>query len=117
MIERGDWVKVIDEEKEELPFKLGDELLIVESGQTFTIMSIRFDTVSVVYENGQKGTYFPSQITNGLKDGDYKFVIDIEKEGGTEEDIKKAISALEILAEDGDEDAKKGIEALKILLN
>jgi hypothetical protein len=32
-------------------------------------------------------------------------------------EIKKAIAALEILAEDGDEDARKGIEALKILLN
>jgi hypothetical protein len=118
MVERGDWVKVTDEKGNELPFKLGDELLVVESGKTFTIMSIRFDTVSVVYEDGQKGAYFPSQITNGLKNGQYKFVIDREKEeGANEEDIKKAIAALEILAEDGDEDAKKGIAALKILLN
>ena len=49
--------------------------------------------------------------------GDWVKVIDEEIEGGTEEEIKKAIAALEILAEDGDEDAKKGIEALKILLN
>ena len=40
-----------------------------------------------------------------------------KEENGSEEEIKKAIAALEILAEDGDEDAKKGIEALKILLN
>lgn len=117
-IQREEWVKVSDEKRNELPFKLGDELLSVESGKTFTIMSIRFDTVRVVYEDGQNGAYFPSQITNGLKNGQYKFVIDREKEeGANEEDIKKAIAALEILAEDGDEDAKKGIAALKILLN
>lgn len=40
-----------------------------------------------------------------------------KEEGGSEEDIKKGIAALEILAEDGDEDSKKGIAALKILLN
>ena len=40
-----------------------------------------------------------------------------KEENGSEEEIKKAIAALEILAEDGDEDARKGIEALKILLN
>lgn len=40
-----------------------------------------------------------------------------KEEDGSQEEIKKAIAALEILAEDGDEDARKGIEALKILLN
>lgn len=116
-IQRKEWVKVVDEEKE-IPFGVGDELLVVESGKTFIIKSISFDTVRVIYEDGQLGSYFPSQITNGLKEGNYKFVIDKEIEkGGSEEEIKKAIAALEILAEDGDEDARKGIEALKILLN
>jgi F0F1-type ATP synthase epsilon subunit len=42
---------------------------------------------------------------------------ELNKDKYDEEEIKKAIAALEILAEDGDEDAKKGIKALKILLN
>jgi len=164
----------------EVPFKVGDKILVVENNKIFTIKSIgEGGTTNVVYEDGTPAAFFPRQITNGLKNGSYKFVIekeedklkkgdvyysklfeqkltidlvgddtiyvdyeddsserytptyvklliergdwikvlDEEKQGGSEEDIKKAIAALEILAEDGDEDAKKGIEALKILLN
>ena len=169
------------EEQNEVPFKVGDKILVVENNKIFTIKSIgEGGTTNVVYEDGTPAAFFPRQLTNGLKNGSYKFVkdqeeklsfkvgdvyysklfeqkltitevkfeeitfrfdnytfetysriycrlmiergdwikvVDEEKEGGSEEDIKKAISALEILAEDGDEDARKGIEALKILLN
>lgn len=170
------------EEQNEVPFKVGDKILVVENNKIFTIKSIgEGGTTNVVYEDGTPAAFFPRQLTNGLKNGSYKFltdqqeklsfkvgdvyysklfeqkltitevkfeeitfrfdnytfetysriycrlmiergdwikVVDEEKEqGGSEEDIKKAIAALEILAEDGDEDAKKGIEALKILLN
>jgi hypothetical protein len=119
MVERGDWIKVIDEEKEELPFKEGDKfLLTINSGDTtLTILDIDEADVKVQYADGSKGLFELDTAKSRVERGVWKKVIDEEIEGGTEEEIKKAIAALEILAEDGDEDAKKGIEALKILLN
>lgn len=122
MIERGDWVKVIDEEKEELPFKVGDRFYLVEDGdkEILTIESID-DPIGFVkarYNDADKTLvdFKIKQLVNDFKYGLYKFVMD-EEEGSTQEEIKKGIAALQILAEDGDEEAKKGIEALKILLN
>jgi hypothetical protein len=119
-IKKGYWIKVIDEEKEEqLPFKEGDKfLLTINSGDTtLTILDIDEADVKVQYADGSKGMFELDTAKSRVERGVWKKVIDEEKESGTEEEIKKAIAALEILAEDGDEDAKKGIEALKILLN
>jgi hypothetical protein len=85
--------------------------------QKLTIDKVQDDTIFVDYEDDSSETYTPTYAKLLIERGDWIKVLDEEKEGGTEEDIKKAIAALEILAEDGDEDAKKGIEALKILLN
>ncbi len=86
--------------------------------QKLTIAKVQDDTIFVDYEDDSSERYTPQYFRLMIANGDLIKVIDEEKEeGGTEEDIKKAIAALEILAEDGDEDAKKGIEALKILLN
>lgn len=121
LIARGDWIKVIDEEKEtpkkEESFNVGDKFLMTRTGETFTIDFMVDDNYGIVYFDGLTGNLTKSALQVGLDSGYYKKVVDEEKEGGSEEDIKKAIAALEILAEDGDEDAKKGIEALKILLN
>jgi hypothetical protein len=119
MIERGDWIKVLDEEKEELPFKEGDKfLLTINSGDTtLTILDIDEASVKVKYADGSIGMFELDTAKSRVERKFWKKVLDEEKEGGSEEEIKKAIAALEILAEDGDEDARKGIEALKILLN
>jgi hypothetical protein len=119
MIERGDWVKIIDEEKEQIPFKEGDKfLLTINSGDTtLTILDIDEKDVKVQYADGSKGLFELDTAKSRVERGVWKKVLDEEKEVGNEEEIKKAIAALQILAEDGDEDARKGIEALKILLN
>jgi hypothetical protein len=119
MVERGDWIKVVDEEKEELPFKEGDKfLLTINSGDTtLTILDIDEASVEVKYADGSIGMFELDTAKSRVERKIWKKVLDEEKEGGSEEEIKKAIAALEILAEDGDEDARKGIEALKILLN
>jgi hypothetical protein len=119
MIERGDWIKVVNEEKKELPFKEGDKfLLTINSGDTtLTILDIDEASVKVKYADGSIGIFELDTAKSRVERKFWKKVLDEEKEGGSEEEIKKAIAALEILAEDGDEDARKGIEALKILLN
>jgi hypothetical protein len=119
MVQRGDWIKVIDEEKEEIPFKEGDKfLLTINSGDTtLTILDIDEADVKVQYADGSKGIFELDTAKSRVERGVWRKVLDEEKEGGNEEEVKKAIAALEILADDGDEDAKKGIEALKILLN
>lgn len=119
MVQRGDWIKVIDEEKEEIPFKEGDKFIVtINSGDTtLTIIDVDIDSVKVKYADGSIGMFEINSAKSKLERGVWKKVKDEEKEGGTEEEIKKAIAALEILADDGDEDARKGIEALKILLN
>jgi len=118
MVQRGDWIKVIDEEKEEIPFKEGDKFsLTINSGDTtLTIIDVDIDSVKVKYADGSIGIFEINSAKSRIERGVWKKVLDEEKEGGTEE-VKKAIAALEILADDGDEDARKGIEALKILLN
>jgi hypothetical protein len=117
--ESGAWIKVDDEEKNEIPFKEGDKfLLTINSGDTtLTILDIDEADVKVQYADGSKGLFELDTAKSRVERGVWKKVLDEEKEGGSEEEIKKAIAALEILAEDGDEDARKGIEALKILLN
>jgi hypothetical protein len=85
--------------------------------QKLTIDKVQDDTIFVDYEDDSSETYTSTFAKLLIERGDWIKVLDEEKQGGSEEDIKKAIAALEILAEDGDEDAKKGIEALKILLN
>jgi hypothetical protein len=118
-IQRGEWVKVVNEEKKELPFKEGDKfLLTINSGDTtLTILDIDESSVKVKYADGSIGMFELDTAKSRVERKFWKKVLDEEKEGGSEEEIKKAIAALEILAEDGDEDARKGIEALKILLN
>ena len=118
-IQRGEWVKVVNEEKKELPFKEGDKfLLTINSGDTIlTILDIDEASVKVKYADGSIGMFELDTAKSRVERKFWKKVLDEEKEGGSEEEIKKAIAALEILAEDGDEDARKGIEALKILLN
>ena len=118
-IKEGSIIRVLDEEKEQIPFKEGDKfLLTINSGDTtLTILDVDEKDVKVQYADGSKGLFELDTAKSRVERGVWKKVLDEEKEGGTEEEIKKAIAALEILAEDGDEDAKKGIEALKILLN
>ncbi len=115
MIERGDWIKVVDEEKEELPFKVGDIYKDAYSKKDLQIVKIEGDTIYYTLNGTQYNvgviiaeSYLVNKIWTKKES---------KEQGGSEEEIKKAIAALEILAEDGDEDAKKGIEALKILLN
>jgi hypothetical protein len=115
-VERGVWKKVLDEEKKE-QFKAGDVYYSKLFKQKLTIDRVQEDTIFVDYEDDSSERYTPTYAKLMVQRGDWVKVIDEEIEGGTEEEIKKAIAALEILAEDGDEDAKKGIEALKILLN
>jgi len=103
---------------EEDKLKEGDVYYRKLFKQKLTIDKVQDDTIFVDYEDDSSERYTPRYFRLMIANGDLIKVIDEEKEeGGTEEDIKKAIAALEILAEDGDEDAKKGIEALKILLN
>jgi hypothetical protein len=118
MVERGDWVRVIDEEVE-MPFKEGDKFLLTINSvdTTLTIIDIDIDSVKVKYADGSIGIFEINSAKSRVERGVWKKVLDEEKESGSEEDIKKAIAALEILALDGDEEAKKGIKALKILLN
>jgi hypothetical protein len=117
-LDSGYYKRVVDEEKEEIPFKEGDKFsLTINSGDTtLTIIDVDIDSVKVKYADGSIGIFEINSAKSRIERGVWKKVLDEEKEGGTEE-VKKAIAALEILAEDGDEDAKKGIEALKILLN
>ena len=122
-LKNGQYKYVIEkDEKKEEDVKVGDKFLVVNSGKTFVIDYSVKDSVGerfgVIYSDGLTNTRYKDDIVQGLKEGIFVKVIDEEKEeGGSEEEIKKAIAALEILAEDGDEDARKGIEALKILLN
>ncbi len=115
----GYYKRVVDEEKDEIPFKEGDKfLLTINSGDTtLTILDIDEADVKVQYADGSKGIFELDTAKSRVERGVWRKVLDEEKEGGNEEEVKKAIAALEILADDGDEDAKKGIEALKILLN
>jgi len=110
--ESGAWIKVSDDKLKE-----GDVYYSKLFEQKLTISKVQDDTIFVDYEDESSERYTPQYCSLMIARGDWIKVVDEEKEGGTEEDIKKAIAALEILAEDGDEDAKKGIEALKILLN
>jgi hypothetical protein len=118
-LDSGYYKRVVDEEKEEIPFKEGDKfLLTINSGDTtLTILDIDEADVKVQYADGSKGIFELDTAKSRVERGVWRKVLDEEKQGGNEEEIKKAIAALEILADDGDEDAKKGIEALKILLN
>jgi hypothetical protein len=107
------FIKVKDEE-----FKAGDVYYSKLFEQKLTIDKVQEDTIFVNYEDESSERYTPQYCRLMIERGDWIKVVDEEKEeGGSQEDIKKGIAALEILAEDGDEDAKKGIEALKILLN
>jgi len=119
-LDSGYYKRVLDEEVEEqMPFKEGDKFLVtINSGDTtLTIIDIDIDSVKVKYADGSIGMFEINSAKSRVERGVWKKVIDEEVESGNEEDIKKAIAALEILALDGDEEAKKGIEALKILLN
>ena len=111
--ESGAWIKVVDDKLKE-----GDVYYSKLFQQKLTIDRVQDDTIFVDYEDDSSERYTPTYAKLMIERGDWIKVVDEEKEqGGSEEEIKKAIAALEILAEDGDEDAKKGIEALKILLN
>lgn len=107
------------EEKKEKEFNIGDVYLDKLSGGKLEIREVGLKELLVHIQIGNYlDTYNKVYARLMIERGDWVKVIDEEKEeGGSEEDIKKAILALEILAEDGDEDARKGIEALKILLN
>ena len=107
------------EEKKEKEFNIGDVYLDKLSGGKLEIREVGLKELLVHIQIGNYlDTYNKVYARLMIERGDWVKVIDEEKEeGGSEEEIKKAIAALEILAEDGDEDAKKGIEALKILLN
>jgi hypothetical protein len=113
MIARGDWIKVVDEEKEELPFKVGDIYKDAYSKKDLQIVKIEGNTIFFTLN----GTEYNVGVIIAESYLVNKIWTKQEPKQGNEEEIKKAIAALEILAEDGDEDAKKGIEALKILLN
>ena len=103
---------------EEDKLKKGDVYYSKLFEQKLTIDLVGDDTIYVDYEDDSSERYTPTYAMLMIARGDWIKVVDEEKqEGGTEEDIKKEIAALEILAEDGDEDAMKVIEALKILLN
>jgi len=111
--------------EEKLSFKVGDEFLGKFDKNIYSINiidesndDVGFGIFKAKGEEISSNVLKISIIEDYIKKGYWIKIVDEEKqEGGTEEDIKKAIAALEILAEDGDEDAKKGIEALKILLN
>jgi len=127
----------VGEKKEETPtpqptpsaekqsFKVGDEFLGKFDKNIYSINIIDESNDNVGFgifkAEGKKissNVLKISIIEDYIKKGYWIKIVDEEKqEGGTEEDIKKEIAALEILAEDGDEDAMKVIEALKILLN
>ena len=113
MIARGDWIKVVDEEKEELPFKVGDIYKDAYSKKDLQIVKIEGNTIFFTLN----GTEYNVGVIIAESYLVNKIWTKQEPKQGNEEEIKKAIAALEILAEDGDEDAKKGIKALKILLN
>jgi hypothetical protein len=117
-VERGVWKKVLDEEKEEITFKTGDKFLVKgRPDKIFELGLIAMGQVMIITPDMGEVAYNLTEVKQRFESGAWTKIIDEEKEGGTEEEIKKAIAALEILAEDGDEDARKGIEALKILLN
>ena len=117
-IKEGSIIRVLDEEKEEITFKTGDKFLVKgRPDKIFELGLIAMGQVTIITPDMGEVQYSLTEVKQRFESGAWTKVIDEEKEGGTEEDIKKAIAALEILAEDGDEDAKKGIEALKILLN
>lgn len=113
MVQRGDWIKVIDEEKEEITFKVGDVYKDAYSKKDLQIVKIEGDTIFFTLN----GTEYNVGVIIAESYLVNKIWTKQEPKQENEEEIKKAIAALEILADDGDEDAKKGIEALKILLN
>lgn len=104
-----------EEDKKDSEFKVGDIYKDAYSKKDLQIVKIEGDTIYFTL-NG-------TQYNVGVVIAEANLVNKIwtkkesKEEGANEEEIKKAIAALEILAEDGDEDAKKGIAALKILLN
>ena len=108
-----------NQEQNQVPFKEGDKFLLTINSRntTLTILDIDESDVKVKYADGSIGMFELDTAKSRVERGVWKKVKDEDKEAGTEEDIKKAIAALQILADDGDEDAKKGIKALKILLN
>jgi hypothetical protein len=112
-VERGVWKKVLDEEKEEIQFKVGDVYKDAYSKKDLQIVKIEGDTIFFTLN----GTEYNVGVIIAESYLVNKIWTKQEPKQANEEEIKKAIAALEILAEDGDEDAKKGIEALKILLN
>ena len=112
-IERGVWKKVLDEEKEEVTFKVGDVYKDAYSKKDLQIVKIEGDTIFFTLN----GTEYNVGVIIAESYLVNKIWTKQEPKQENEEEIKKAIAALEILADDGDEDAKKGIEALKILLN
>jgi hypothetical protein len=113
MVQRGDWIKVIDEEKEEIPFKVGDVYKDAYSKKDLQIVKIEGDTIFFTLN----GTEYNVGVIIAESYLVNKIWTKQEPKQENEEEIKKAIAALKILADDGDEDARKGIEALKILLN
>lgn len=184
MIERGDWIKVIDEEKEEpkpkvQSVKLGDLYQDTQVNESFVIEDLYRDMVKIRYveskldvkftmtnffERVNRGIFvlineLPKQEEAQFKVGDIyrdayskKDLQIIKIDGDTifftlngtqynvgriiaesyltnkiwtkqaptqasQEEIRNAIEALQILADDGDEEAQKAIIALEILLN
>ena len=106
-------------QEEMLSFKTGDKFLVKgRPEKIFEIGFIAMGQVTIITPDMGEVPYSLTEVKQRFESGTWTKIIDEEKEeGGSQEEIKKAIAALEILAEDGDEDARKGIEALKILLN
>jgi hypothetical protein len=117
-LDSGYYKRVLDEEVEEFSFKTGDKFLVkVRPDKIFELGLIAMGQVTIITPDMGEVPYTLTEVKQKFESGAWIKVIDEEVEIGSEEDIKKAIAALEILALDGDEEAKKGIEALKILLN
>jgi len=112
-LDSGYYKKVLDEEKEEIPFKVGDVYKDAYSKKDLQIVKIEGDTIFFTLN----GTEYNVGVIIAESYLVNKIWTKQEPKQENEEEIKKAIAALEILADDGDEDARKGIEALKILLN
>jgi len=87
-LKEGSWVKILDEQKEEGQFKIGDKYLNKTVKDTFTIVQVYTDFIDVKFNGGNEATYDILFGKEKVADGTWVKVLDEEKEAPKEDDTE-----------------------------
>jgi hypothetical protein len=86
-LKEGSWVKILDEQKEEGQFKIGDKYLNKTVKDTFTITQVYTDFIDVKFNGGNEATYDILFGKEKVVDGTWVKVLDEEKEEPKDQDF------------------------------